>query len=403
MYKKIVLSSILATTLLSGASFEFNSIKKDASGDIRDKGLKVADEKVIIATGYGVNEQKAKQSAFVAAIEQYVGVVVDSETIVQNGKLIEDNILTASNGFIKTYEVLSTKAEDGLVEIKIKATVKSQKLFNKIKSLNITTITIDNAKDAAARITTKLKSKKDAAKILRKTVGEFFSTSSMQEMLKLEITGVKVQEDKVKNDRVPIEIKYSMSLDYDVYIQKIKKMEKVFKNLGAKLHKRVDLPYFGGNNNEELAIKNVAKVNKLTSTDFGIIKKYGQGYKLDVWEFPKSWKDIYPFNVSGVYDWKNIFQVILEIKDNDGEVLIASNINESAKGYTNLLLSGIYYNQYRNYSQYKNAQTNGVKLLTPMFTEHSYMNNLYKNITIQYVNLKNIEKIKNITIELEEK
>ena len=148
MLKNILIFSCLSFALLHAGSFEFTSIKRDSSGSINDSGLKIANEKEIIATGYGTTQQQALDNAFKTAIEQYIGVVVDSETMMKNGKLIKDKILTASNGFIKSYKELSVDNSDGLIEVKINALVKSQKVFNKIKSLNIATIKLDGFDDA---------------------------------------------------------------------------------------------------------------------------------------------------------------------------------------------------------------------------------------------------------------
>jgi ribosomal protein S8 len=399
--KKIFIGSCLTATILCGDSFNFNSIKRNSSGDIVEKGLKVENTKEIIATGYGRDKEQAINNAFQSAIQQYVGVVIDSETIVKNGTLIKDEILTASNGFIKHYEEISIKTEDGLLEVQIKATVKSQKLFAKIKSLKITTITFHNTisgKDLKAEISTKLKSKKDSAKILKKVMNNFYATDSIQEMLDLKITNVKVDKDNIKNNQIPMIIDYTLTLNYDVYIQKIKELEQTFKNLGAKLHKRVDLPYI---HDKQLIIKNTEKVKKLLSTDFGIIKKYGQGYKLDVWSFPKEWKDIYPFNAKDSLIWTDLFQIVLELKDNSGEVILADTLHKRID-YKYILNSATKFSSYYTY-QFKEY---GTPILKPIFFTsnfNSYIRNLNDFSTTQMVNLENIDKVQDISIELEQK
>ncbi len=263
MIKKCLLSMMLTTVAMNADTFSFNSIKKDAYGNISEKGLKVENTKVIISTGYGTNKEQALNHAFKSAIQQYVGVVVDSETIMKNGELIKDNILTASNGFIKSYDVLSTRVEDGLVETQIKAIVESQKIFSKIKKLKINTISFQSeisGKNLKAEIVTKQQSKKDSAKILKKAIDKFLSTSSIQDMLDLKILNAKFEKDKVKDFKIPIVINYRLALNYNVYSQKVKELEQTFKNLGVKLHKRVDLPFLKGSS---LYVKNHTKVKKL--------------------------------------------------------------------------------------------------------------------------------------------
>jgi hypothetical protein len=394
MLKKILIYSLLASSAIYADSFNFSSIKKDNNGNISEKGMKVENTKELIATGYGINKQQALDNAFKSAIQQYVGVVIDSETIMKNGTLIKDNILTASNGFIKSYKELSSNVDSGLVEVEIKAVVKSQKIFTKIKSLKINTVSFQseiNGKNIMAEISTKLKSKKDSSKILKKVMDNFFSTNSIQEMLDIKIIKVKVNKDGIKNNQVPINIDYTLTLNYDVYIQKTKKMEQTFKHLGGKLHKRVDLPYF--DKRHFLQIQNGAKIKKLVSTDLGIIKKYGQGYKLDVWSFPKEWKDIYPFNSKKRINTKDLFQIVLELKDKNGEIIVANTLK--SKNYKILTSNSYgYYN-----CNFKREQG---KILNPFLSKYNFKSELQLSTT-SMVNLENIDKIKDISIELEQK
>ena len=59
--------------------------------------------KNITVTGYGNSKDEALKSAFQNAVEQEVGVLVDSKTVIRNNKLIKNKILTYSNGFNEIY------------------------------------------------------------------------------------------------------------------------------------------------------------------------------------------------------------------------------------------------------------------------------------------------------------
>lgn len=427
MLKISIISICFSLTLLHAGSFEFTSIKRDSSEAISNNGLKIKSEKNVIATGYGTTHQHALNNAFKSAVEQYVGVVVDNETIMKNGKLIKDNILTASNGFIKTYKELSVDQSDGFIEVQINATVKSQEVFNKIKSLNITTISIKDlngisskVKDMQARKATQIKAKEDSDKILKKVLNDFLSNESLQDMLTIVITDVIINEEEVKDYKVPMNISYTLELDYKIYSQKVKQLEQVFENIGAKLQNRVDLPYVdygyayqephtpnkptyyrpkGKKRKSELLmlVKNTKKIQNLSFTDFGILKQYGQGFKLDIWEFPKAWNDIYLFNPEKQIIWEDIFQIILELHDNNGEVLYAENI--TPRGKNNLLLAVIRDNYYAPYVSGNSYRTNP-KILMPLFNT---LVEKFDFTTRQMINVNHIDKIKNITIELEEK
>ncbi len=60
----------------------------------------------IRVTGYGAAAQEAENDALRQAVEQAVGVLVDSQTLVQNNAVLRDRIFTQSRGFITNYTVL---------------------------------------------------------------------------------------------------------------------------------------------------------------------------------------------------------------------------------------------------------------------------------------------------------
>ena len=50
--------------------------------------------------------EEAKQNALRQAVEQGVGVLLSSHTRVENFAIIEDNIYTRTEGYVRSYEVL---------------------------------------------------------------------------------------------------------------------------------------------------------------------------------------------------------------------------------------------------------------------------------------------------------
>ena len=72
---------------------------------------------------------KAIADAVRRAVEQVIGTMVSSETVVENYQLISDKILTKSKGYVRKYEVLEEGESDpGVFEVKIKAQVASGNL-----------------------------------------------------------------------------------------------------------------------------------------------------------------------------------------------------------------------------------------------------------------------------------
>jgi hypothetical protein len=100
---------------------------------------KKAEENVKIVYGHGTGETKeaAEKDACRNAIEFAVGTFIDSETLMKNDKLIKDEILAHSNGYIEKYEVTgASRSTKGLgVEVDVKAWVKIQEAKKKVRDL----------------------------------------------------------------------------------------------------------------------------------------------------------------------------------------------------------------------------------------------------------------------------
>ncbi len=92
----------------------------------------------VTATGIGPTKTEATKDAQRQAIEQAVGAMVDSSTLVQNFQLVDDKIYSKSRGYVKSYKVLSEKqASDGQWEVKIEAVVDEGALKNDLNSIGI--------------------------------------------------------------------------------------------------------------------------------------------------------------------------------------------------------------------------------------------------------------------------
>ena len=78
----------------------------------------------VTGEGMGMTHDAALSAAKRNAVEKGVGVVVASETLVQNFAVAEDRILSKANGFVKSYEELSSsQGPDGLYTVVIQAVV----------------------------------------------------------------------------------------------------------------------------------------------------------------------------------------------------------------------------------------------------------------------------------------
>lgn len=102
--------------------------------------------KTIITTGIGKNEEQAKQAAFKIAIESVVGSVLVSNRESRNDKLVQDEIINHSAGYIDSYKIISQKSLSNGVEITVESQVKSSRIANRILGLHDTSQKIDGDK-----------------------------------------------------------------------------------------------------------------------------------------------------------------------------------------------------------------------------------------------------------------
>jgi len=375
----------LGCTSSLAASFSLNGGGK-TSQEQPQKDAAAPITKTLTATGYGIDEEQATKMAFRAAIEQYIGVVVDSNSIVKNNELIEDNLLTASSGYIQTFKVISSKNVEGLVQVKILATVESQKLIQSIKKLNIATIKVTGDQSMEARVETKQIAKEDALKMLHKAWDKAWSDEAVLSMLTVKIDDVKVKEEKVnvENHTVPVEVQATISINLLKYQATIQKLETLFKQLGAKLHKRYDLPTQRQLRGSYIYISSSKytsyNMNNLSSGIY-FMKHYGRGLSIDLWEFPKDWQvklQMPKYQMS-----EDFFQVPVEIKDASNNVLAAQYIKLTSydRLFDSLVPAPFF-----------------CSLQSPQ--ECSAINTLADEIS---VNLSDVKKIVSVTVELEKK
>ena len=131
-------------------------------------------DQAVLAEGSGTSPAEALKDAFRNAVRQVVGAVVDAETLVKNDELIDDKILTYSDGFIKTYEKVpgSEKEQDGIYRIEIKANVERRSVVAKLKAANVTVKEVDG-KGLFAEALSQLDAEQNLEAMLRKEFEDF--------------------------------------------------------------------------------------------------------------------------------------------------------------------------------------------------------------------------------------
>ncbi|MFN0061247.1 MAG: flagellar assembly protein T N-terminal domain-containing protein [Myxococcaceae bacterium] len=108
--------------LLSGAAPEV--ISKEASG-----------EAAIVNGNKERAEKEARDLALREAVEQVAGVIVSASTLTSNAQLISDQVFSRSEGYVRSYEVLSKKEERGVMKVTVRALVGTAKLDKDLQAV----------------------------------------------------------------------------------------------------------------------------------------------------------------------------------------------------------------------------------------------------------------------------
>ena len=127
----------------------------------------------VVATGYGTTVREATKAALRSAVEQVVGTMVDATTLVENDKLIEDEILTYSAGMIATSKVIGEpkKSADGIYTVKVKASVKKSQLQEKLRATSAVNVALDGT-DLFARMTAAKDNLADAEAMIKSVLAK---------------------------------------------------------------------------------------------------------------------------------------------------------------------------------------------------------------------------------------
>jgi hypothetical protein len=102
-------------------------------------------DKVITTTGMADIRQAGESEAYDRAIddaqrkavEEAIGTFIDSQTMMQNGTIIKDELSARTSGYIKERKILRKWKEDKIVNVEIKCTIGLDKLKDDVMALDV--------------------------------------------------------------------------------------------------------------------------------------------------------------------------------------------------------------------------------------------------------------------------
>jgi hypothetical protein len=103
-----------------------------------------ANIRVVTVEGVGVDVATAKTDAYREAVRQVVGAFVDSKAMAANDQLIEDQVITLSSAFVEKSEPLKETEDGRLVRVRLRASVRVNKLLDSLRANKISTMQVDS-------------------------------------------------------------------------------------------------------------------------------------------------------------------------------------------------------------------------------------------------------------------
>ena len=170
----------------------------------------------VVAVGTGLTSKTALEDAFRNAAQQVVGLYVDTETLIKNDELVEDKVLTYSDGFVKKYDEISVRKKDGLVKIKIRAKIERRSVIAKLKAANITIKKLDG-KGLFAEAVSNMEAEKGATALLKKALADFPTL----------VTAESAGKPKFDKETSEVVIDVLLKVDIEAYISHQKRLEEV--------------------------------------------------------------------------------------------------------------------------------------------------------------------------------
>jgi hypothetical protein len=85
----------------------------------------------------GIARDAALEDAQKRAVEQAIGILIDSQTRVENYQLISDKILAQTRGYINRYAITGENTDSGLLRVRINAEIALSRLKNDLSSIGI--------------------------------------------------------------------------------------------------------------------------------------------------------------------------------------------------------------------------------------------------------------------------
>lgn len=162
----------------------------------------------ITVTGWGMTPDESLKNSFQSAVETALGAIVNSKTVIENYKEVQNKIIRMSYGYIASYKVLSLEQQkDGLYITKISAKVRALNLKNDI--LNIEKNNEIKGNQTYAEALSKRVAKKNAVDMYR----EIFKNYPTNLLIFEKINKLEIIDNDFTSEYVKVKLKVIFNIN----------------------------------------------------------------------------------------------------------------------------------------------------------------------------------------------
>lgn len=278
------------------------------------------DKSFITVVGYGKSKDEALKNSFNNAVSSKIGVLIDAKTVSKNGKLIEDKILSFSNGYIDSYRILSENEQMGLWQTKIEACIKQASLKSDLQKQNIKLDADFDGEQAHAKILTQIQSKFDAEDMITSYVHDMMSPEYIQKVLTFRVNTIQLDSDNATRQFVPAKVDYSVVFNWSEYQKNVDKFEALFEKAGANIVESgsvFPLNYYGEGYPLTTRLNNILEGTRYADPlrngnsyhsdhlNLLVVTKKDGNLIVNKWKFPKAYGVIYPLGSRTAKNWES--------------------------------------------------------------------------------------------------
>lgn len=122
----------------------------------------------------------AKQQGFRTAIEQSIGTVVASQSQSQQQRLVRDEIITYSSGFVDRFEIIDQQVDSSGIRLKMRVWVAESRLAHRLLGRSIDNRAVNGAQ-LGAQITTLIQERQSGDRLIETVMVDFPERSFLVE------------------------------------------------------------------------------------------------------------------------------------------------------------------------------------------------------------------------------